>query len=32
MREAKVNPNLVPYTIDQNGIEIYPNMPLFGEK
>jgi len=32
MRETKVNPNLVPYTIDQNGIEIYPNMPLFGEK
>jgi circadian clock protein KaiC len=29
MRGAKVNPNLVPYTIDQNGIEIYPNMPLF---
>jgi circadian clock protein KaiC len=32
MREAKVNPNLVPYSIDQNGIEIFPNMPLFGEK
>lgn len=32
MRGAKVNPNLVPYTIDKNGIEIYPNMPLFGEK
>jgi len=32
MREAKVNPSLVPYSIDQNGIEIYPNMPLFGEK
>jgi len=27
-----VNPNLVPYSIDQNGIEIFPNMPLFGEK
>ncbi len=32
MREAKVNPSLVPYAIDQNGIEIFPNMPLFGEK
>jgi len=32
MREAKVNPSLVPYTIDQNGIEVFPNMPLFGQK
>ena len=32
MREAKVNPSLVPYSIDQNGVEIFPNMPLFGEK
>jgi len=32
MRGAKVNPNLVPYSIDRNGIEIYPSMPLFGEK
>jgi circadian clock protein KaiC len=32
MREAKVNPSLVPYSIDQNGIEIFPNMPLLGEK
>jgi KaiC/GvpD/RAD55 family RecA-like ATPase len=32
MRGAKVNPNLVPYSIDKSGIEIYPNMPLFGEK
>ena len=32
MRGAKVNPSLVPYSIDQNGIEIFPNMPLFGEK
>jgi len=32
MREAEVNPSLVPYSIDQNGIEIFPNMPLFGEK
>ena len=32
MREVKVNPSLVPYSIDQNGIEVFPNMPLFGEK
>jgi KaiC/GvpD/RAD55 family RecA-like ATPase len=32
MREAKVNPSLVPYSIDQNGIEVFANMPLFGEK
>lgn len=32
MRGTKVNPNLVPYSIDQNGIEVYPNMPLFAEK
>jgi KaiC/GvpD/RAD55 family RecA-like ATPase len=32
MREAKVNPSLVPYSIDRNGIEVYPNMPLFGDK
>ncbi len=32
MREAKVNPSLVPYSIDQYGIEIFPSMPLFGEK
>lgn len=32
MRGAKVNPNLVPYTIDKNGIEIFPNMPLFEER
>jgi circadian clock protein KaiC len=32
MREAKVNPSLVPYSIDRNGIEVYANMPLFGEK
>jgi KaiC/GvpD/RAD55 family RecA-like ATPase len=32
MREAKVNPSLVPYSIDRNGIEVFPNMPLFGEK
>ncbi len=32
MRGAKVNPSLVPYTIGQTGVEIFPNMPLFGEK
>jgi len=32
MREAKVNPSLVPYSIDDKGIEVYPNMPLFREK
>lgn len=32
MRGTKVNPSLVPYSIDKNGIEVYPNMPLFGEK
>lgn len=32
MRGVNVNTNLVPYTIDKNGIEIYPNMSLFREK
>ena len=32
MRGAKVNPNLVPYIIDRNGIEVFPNMSLFGER
>jgi KaiC/GvpD/RAD55 family RecA-like ATPase len=32
MRGVKANPNLVPYSIDRNGIEVFPNMPLFGEK
>jgi len=32
MRGAKVNPSLVPYSIDQNGIQVFPNMPLFGGK
>ena len=32
MREAKVNPSRVPYSIDKNGLEVFPNMPLFGEK
>jgi KaiC/GvpD/RAD55 family RecA-like ATPase len=32
MRGTKVNPNLVPYSIDKNGIEVFPKMPLFGER
>jgi circadian clock protein KaiC len=32
MRGASVNPNLVPYTIDKNGIEIFPAMSVFREK
>jgi circadian clock protein KaiC len=32
MRGVGVNNNLVPYTIDRSGIEIYPNMSLFREK
>jgi KaiC/GvpD/RAD55 family RecA-like ATPase len=32
MRGVNVNTNLVPYTIDRTGIEIYPNMSLFREK
>jgi KaiC/GvpD/RAD55 family RecA-like ATPase len=31
MRGANVNPNLVPYTIDRNGIEIFPTMSVFRE-
>jgi len=32
MRGASVNPNLVPYTIDRNGIEVFPAMSVFREK
>lgn len=32
MRGAKVNPSLVPYIIDKNGIEVFPDMPLFGSR
>lgn len=32
MRGVGVNTNLVPYTIDKNGIEIYPTMSLFRER
>ncbi len=32
MRGANINPNLVPYTIDKDGIEIFPAMSVFREK
>jgi KaiC/GvpD/RAD55 family RecA-like ATPase len=32
MRGTNVNPNLVPYTIDKNGVEIFPAMSVFREK
>jgi circadian clock protein KaiC len=32
MRGVSVNTNLVPYTIDRSGIEIYPTMSLFRER
>jgi circadian clock protein KaiC len=32
MRGASINPNLVPYTIDKNGIEVFPTMSVFREK
>ena len=32
MRGTNVNPNLVPYTIDRNGIEIFPAMSVFRGK
>jgi circadian clock protein KaiC len=32
MRGGSVNTNLVPYTIDRNGIEIFPSMSLFRER
>jgi KaiC/GvpD/RAD55 family RecA-like ATPase len=32
MRGTNVNPNLVPYTIDKNGIEVFPAMSVFREK
>jgi KaiC/GvpD/RAD55 family RecA-like ATPase len=31
MRGANINPNLVPYTIDKNGIEVFPAMSVFRE-
>ncbi len=32
MRGVSINNNLVPYTIDKTGIEIYPTMTLFRER
>ncbi len=32
MRGVSVNTNLVPYTIDRNGIEVFPTMSLFRDK
>lgn len=32
MRGVKVNSNLVPYSIDKNGIEIFPTMSVFREE
>jgi len=32
MRSVSINHNLVPYTIDKNGIEIFPTMSVFQEK
>jgi KaiC/GvpD/RAD55 family RecA-like ATPase len=32
MRGVGVNPNLVPYSIDKTGIEVYPTMSIFREK
>lgn len=32
MRGVSVNPNLVPYTIDRNGIEVFPTMSILTEK
>ena len=32
MRGSGTNPNLVPYTIDRNGVEVFPAMSVFREK
>lgn len=32
MREAKVNPSLSPYSINQNGVVVFPNARVFEEK
>ena len=32
MRGVSVNPNLVPYTIDRTGIEVFPSMSIFRDK
>ena len=31
MRGTKINTNLVPYTIDRTGLEIFPDVTLFGK-
>ena len=31
MRGVSVNPNLVPYTIDRMGVEVFPSMSIFRE-
>jgi KaiC/GvpD/RAD55 family RecA-like ATPase len=32
MRSTNINSNLVPYSIDKNGIEVFPTMSVFGER
>ena len=32
MRGIAINSNMVPYTIDRNGLEVYPTMTLFRDK
>ena len=32
MRGVKISTNLVPYTIDRNGIEVFPDLKLFGKR
>ena len=32
MRGIKINPNMVPYSIDRNGIEVFPDVSLFGSR
>ena len=32
MRGLKINPNLVPYTIDRNGVEVFPDITLFEKR
>jgi KaiC/GvpD/RAD55 family RecA-like ATPase len=32
MRGVNINTNIVPYTIDSNGIEVFPTMSLFRNK
>jgi circadian clock protein KaiC len=32
MRGTKINTNLVPYTIDRDGVEVFPDVTLFGKR